>query len=106
MTEWKMPAGVYSMTPRQLECLQVICEWSDNFGRAPTYRQLSAELGNASTFGAFWLVTELEARGWLRAKPIWWPKIEVLHRPPMPDFTEIEWSRAPELVAAQGGPNE
>lgn len=103
MTEWKMPTGVYSITPRQLECLQVICEWQDKVGRSPSYSELASEMETGGKGAAHWLVVELEERGWVRTERQQRSSIEVLHRPPMPDFGEIEWSRAESLATGADG---
>ena len=49
MNRIPMPRGTISPTPRQMECLQIICEWFDSYGQCPSYRELARELESPST---------------------------------------------------------
>lgn len=104
MTVTGLPDGTFSPTPRQLDCLRVIAEWLDRYGHAPSFREIADELEERNTSGVSRMVHGLVERGWLTMRHAAPRSIQLLHRPPMPDFTEIEWSLDPALAGGgQGG---
>ena len=95
MAGWQMPKGVYSMTPDQRDCLQLICEWVDSYGYPPSYREIAHEMTlGGGTRHARELVTGLVERGWLARAPGLHRGLTILHRPPMPDFSTPEFRLA------------
>lgn len=106
MTRTEMPRGAISPTLPQLQCLQVICEWHDAHGHYPSYREVARELEIPWAANIHWLIRGLEERGWLSRVPHRQRAFRIICRPPMPDFTEITWSLAPDLAAhGQGDRN-
>lgn len=87
MAGWQMPKGVYSMTPDQRDCLRIVCEWFDTYGRTPTYREIAREMDSEAPGCAHTLVSGLVERGWLARTPRKAGALRILHRPPMPDFS-------------------
>jgi SOS-response transcriptional repressor LexA len=78
------------MTPDQRDCLRVICEWFDQYGRAPSYREIAREMDTGGGGGIHNMVSGLVERGWLTRTPHQRNGLTVLHRPPMPDFSTRE----------------
>lgn len=71
------------LTPRQLECLEFITVYSDEYGYSPTYGEISNALAIASKSGVHRLVHGLRTRGWIDILPLRARSIEVLRRPPL-----------------------
>ncbi len=89
---------VYSLTPRQLQAMQVIQELTDaSGGTPPTYLQIAAELELASKSGVNRPVNGLHGRGYLSRLPNQGRSLTILRRVPMPDFTPFTWVPAPGL---------
>lgn len=57
------------LTPRQRECLDFIFNFSVEHGYSPSFREMAAAMGLASTSGVHRLVLALEKRGYIRRLP-------------------------------------
>ena len=74
-----------SATPRQLALLRFVTGYQEAHGGvSPTFVEMMRGIGSASRGGIFELLTQLEARGFLRRLPARERAIEVLAAPPLP----------------------
>jgi hypothetical protein len=72
------------LTARERECLQLICNWLDRTGVAPSFKEMQSGLGLASTSGVHRLISGIEAKGYIRRLPKQPRAIDVLKRPEGP----------------------
>lgn len=84
-------AAPLPLTPKQLAVLQIIVEWGDTYGTSPTYLELAEELDAPGRGQIHRYVSQLCSKGWLERTPSRARCLRVLHRPPMPDFGDIEF---------------
>lgn len=81
------------LTKRQLECMQVLQELTDQGGPAPSYDDLARELDIAHRSGIAALIARLQERGYVR-KDGKARGVTILRRVPMPDFSDRATPRA------------
>ena len=82
------------MTPRQAQVLQVLHDRLSTDGVCPSYRELAAAAG-VHLSRIYFVVSQLERRGYVRRKPGAHRAIEVL-RPPLGQLSadEVAWCHA------------
>ena len=69
------------LTPRQHECLTFILRWTEVHGASPSYRDIGAGMGIASTNSVHRLICALEERGFIRRLPHQSRAFEVIRQP-------------------------
>ncbi|HEV7283446.1 MAG TPA: hypothetical protein VGN75_01225 [Kaistia sp.] len=86
------------LTRKQLAALRVIVEWHDTYSVVPSYNEIGCEMDLVSRSSVHRVVTELVDKRWLRRHPGRARCLQVLHRPPMPDFEELEFLPSAEIL--------
>ncbi|EWY36747.1 hypothetical protein N825_25270 [Skermanella stibiiresistens SB22] len=86
------------LTPRQLEVLRIIVEWTDIHHVAPSLKELAWELDTSSAANAMRLLATLVKKGWISRTPFSARAIQVLHRPPPLPDCEWEFHSSPDFL--------
>jgi repressor LexA len=97
-----MSEPIHGLTLCQQQMMQIIQELFDANGIAPSYKEMSHELGLRSRASVHRVVMALEERGYITRLPHRARTIAIRQRVPMPDFTPFEWLPSPALARTEG----
>ncbi|MBB6251399.1 DUF3850 domain-containing protein [Nitrospirillum iridis] len=93
-----------ALTKRQLSVMRLLTECMDATGAIPSMQEMADELELASRSNVHAILCRLEERGWISRGRGRANAIRILHRPPMPDWTQhwtVTSKPLPISVAAQ-----
>ncbi|TWB15628.1 DUF3850 domain-containing protein [Nitrospirillum bahiense] len=104
MLSLAMPSVPAALTKRQLAVMRMLTECMDASGTIPSMQEMADELELASRSNVHAILCRLEERGWISRGMGHARAIRILHRPPMPDWTQpwaVTDKPLPISVAAQ-----